>query len=85
MAIPRRVDASGCSRDIEEVILPTWVTRRVALTGDAAHAMCPDLGQGAPMAIWDAITLVRTLNNSPEIVGALHEYQTKRSRRVRDM
>ncbi|MFE3261732.1 FAD-dependent monooxygenase [Nocardia sp. NPDC059091] len=78
-------DASIHSGDIEEVILTTWVTRRVALIGDAAHAMCPDLGQGGSMAIEDAITLARTLNNSPEIGGALLEYQIKRSRRVRDI
>jgi 2-polyprenyl-6-methoxyphenol hydroxylase-like FAD-dependent oxidoreductase len=37
--------------------LPTYVRGRVALLGDAAHAMTPNLGQGAGQAIEDAVVL----------------------------
>ncbi|MCZ7374567.1 FAD-dependent oxidoreductase [Micromonospora sp. WMMC250] len=39
------------------VPLPTYVRGRVALLGDAAHAMTPNLGQGAGQAIEDAVVL----------------------------
>ncbi|MGH8876316.1 MAG: FAD-dependent monooxygenase [Stackebrandtia sp.] len=37
--------------------LPGFVHGRVALLGDAAHAVTPDIGQGACLAIEDAVTL----------------------------
>jgi 2-polyprenyl-6-methoxyphenol hydroxylase-like FAD-dependent oxidoreductase len=41
--------------------LPSFVAGRVALLGDAAHAMPPDLGQGASQAFEDAAALTRHL------------------------
>jgi salicylate hydroxylase len=37
--------------------LPTWTNGCVALLDDAAHATFPTLGQGAAMALEDAVTL----------------------------
>ncbi|RKN16597.1 FAD-dependent oxidoreductase [Micromonospora musae] len=37
--------------------LPSYVRGRVVLLGDAAHAMTPNLGQGAGQAIEDAVVL----------------------------
>ncbi|MEU8272264.1 FAD-dependent monooxygenase, partial [Sphaerisporangium sp. NPDC049002] len=44
--------------------LPTFATGRIALLGDAAHAMTPDLGQGASQAFEDAAALARHLSGT---------------------
>ncbi|MBT2484672.1 MULTISPECIES: FAD-dependent monooxygenase [unclassified Microbacterium] len=44
---------------------PSFVRHRGVLLGDAAHAMTPDLGQGAGQAIEDAATLVLLLRDLP--------------------
>ena len=42
--------------------LRTYVSGKVALLGDAAHAMTPNLGQGACQALEDAVTLASTVD-----------------------
>ena len=63
--------------------LSSWSTERIVLLGDAAHPMLPFQGQGAAMAIEDAMILARSLTreNAPERAFAL--YQTTRSERVK--
>jgi len=41
--------------------LPAMHQGRVALLGDAAHAMTPDLGQGACQALEDAVVLAAVI------------------------
>ena len=55
---------------------------RATLLGDAAHPMCPFLGQGAVMAIEDAVILTRCLGASGSIAEAFARYETTRSERV---
>jgi 2-polyprenyl-6-methoxyphenol hydroxylase-like FAD-dependent oxidoreductase len=58
--------------------LRRWVHNRVALLGDAAHAMTPNLGQGACQAIEDGAVLAACLSKSSTIDSALLEYQRRR-------
>ncbi|MFI9534771.1 FAD-dependent monooxygenase [Nocardia fusca] len=65
--------------------LETYVRERAALLGDAAHAMTPNLGQGANLAVEDAVTLAAVLDRAPDIPGALTEYDRIRRARVQPL
>jgi len=76
----------------EEEILETSIAERpipkhwhkdgVVLLGDAAHAMTPNLGQGAAMAIEDAWELSECLTSSPNIPTGFNLYEQRRRHRV---
>jgi 2-polyprenyl-6-methoxyphenol hydroxylase-like FAD-dependent oxidoreductase len=60
-----------------------WHHGRAVLVGDAAHATSPSSGQGASLAMEDAVELARCLRDVPDLIGAFHAYQHLRERRVR--
>ena len=64
--------------------LERWGTRRVVLLGDAAHPAPPSAGQGAGMALEDAVMLAACLRrHGPGAVAAgLREYELRRSPRT---
>jgi 2-polyprenyl-6-methoxyphenol hydroxylase-like FAD-dependent oxidoreductase len=64
--------------------LPRYTAGRVALLGDAAHALIPDLGQGACLALEDAVTLAAAMTRDADVPAALAAYdQARRSRTQR--
>lgn len=59
------------------------VRGRVALLGDAAHATCPDLGQGGCQAVEDAYVLSTYLTSTNlGVVDALQRYESARKERT---
>ncbi|WDV56232.1 FAD-dependent monooxygenase [Streptomyces coeruleorubidus] len=66
--------------DIHELAtpLPAFTAGRIALLGDAAHAMTPNLGQGACQALEDAAVLTAALATEPTVASALARYDAER-------
>jgi 2-polyprenyl-6-methoxyphenol hydroxylase-like FAD-dependent oxidoreductase len=59
-----------------------WRTGRALIIGDAAHAASPATGQGASMALEDAIVLAKALRDAPSRDAALDTYERLRRPRV---
>ncbi|OGM44043.1 FAD binding monooxygenase [Aspergillus bombycis] len=83
-----RVTASDV---FEETSFPAMAAGRVALIGDAAHAMTSFFGQGACQAIEDATELGNTLHeyfqdeNMADLSKLLDKYRQQREGRAKDL
>ena len=65
--------------------LTRWTSGRLALLGDAAHAMLPHLGQGANQSIEDAVGLASILaggRSAADVPTALADYEALRRPRA---
>lgn len=64
-------------------LLKYWYKDRICLIGDAAHAMTPNMGQGAGQAIEDAFALANQLSDAKgDYLVAFPEYQKYRKKKV---
>jgi 2-polyprenyl-6-methoxyphenol hydroxylase-like FAD-dependent oxidoreductase len=61
---------------------PRWCDRRVLLVGDAAHALSPVSGQGAAMALEDAVVLGEELAGTRDIEAGLAAFERRRRPRI---
>lgn len=62
--------------------VPTWHDERMVVIGDAAHAVSPSAGQGAALAIEDAVTLAQCLRDHGDAAQAFTRYEQLRRDRV---
>jgi len=67
---------------VEELSQDRWVQGRTALLGDSVHAMTPNIGQGAGMAMEDAAVLAEELAVSSSVDVSLKNYAERRRPRV---
>ena len=60
----------------------SWHRGRMVVIGDAAHAPSPSSGQGAAMALEDAVVLATSLRDAGTVEAGLAAYETQRRSRV---
>ncbi len=60
----------------------TWHRGPAALIGDAVHAVSPSAGQGASLAMEDALVLAKRLRDIPDTKRAFEAYESLRRERV---
>lgn len=65
--------------------IPRWHRGRVGLVGDAAHATPPHAGQGASLALEDALALARCLRDHAAPGAAFTAFERMRRERVEDV
>ncbi|MFI8526204.1 FAD-dependent monooxygenase [Promicromonospora sukumoe] len=75
-----RIFAGWNTYDVPSV--PVWHDGRMIIIGDAAHATAPSIGQGAAMAIEDAVVLAKCLRDLPTVESAFAAYEGLRRERV---
>lgn len=70
-----RVPADSVWGDVIETHCKSWSMGNVALIGDAAFSMAPNLGQGGCTALQAAITLTNAVNSAPNVESGLKAWE----------
>jgi len=67
---------------LDVATLPTWSRKRTLLIGDAAHATSPHAGQGASLALEDAMVLGRLMADRQELGMTFQNFEHERRPRA---
>ncbi|KAJ5889153.1 hypothetical protein N7504_009963 [Penicillium tannophilum] len=73
---------------ISRSVLDKWVSDKLVILGDAAHAMLPYMSQGAAMAVEDGLALSRSLSkiqNKEQLAKCLSVFEKVRMQRAGQM
>lgn len=65
--------------------MPRWHSGRICLIGDAAHATTPSAGQGASLALEDAMVLAQCIRDIDDPVRAFTAFERARRNRVEEI
>lgn len=74
--IVERIPDVGRWATFHDVTTRSWSAGHVAIIGDAAHAMSPNLGQGACLAMANALALAAAFDRYPVVADALRAWET---------
>ena len=74
-ALIDRIGTQGRYDRFELIKLKTWSVGRLALLGDAAHALPPNIGQGGGCAMMNALSLAVYLERETDIAAALQTWE----------
>jgi 2-polyprenyl-6-methoxyphenol hydroxylase-like FAD-dependent oxidoreductase len=83
--IPQIVDAAEnivVTDTLDVATLPTWSRKRTLLIGDAAHATSPHAGQGASLALEDAMRLGALMQDWQELSLTFQNFEAERRPRA---
>jgi len=74
-ALIDRIGEQGRYDRFDLIKLKRWSIGRVAILGDAAHALPPNIGQGAGCAMMNALSLAVYLDGEKEVEDALQTWE----------
>lgn len=83
--IPQFLEAMGeivVTSTLDIATLPTWSRGRTLLIGDAAHATSPHAGQGASIALEDALRLAILMRQEQDLHSVFQNFEGERRPRV---